>query len=91
MVSSEALQLVSTAAVAVAVLSGGLFVTFTLLVHVGLAGRLGAAVMGADADHPTGRWAAWLARLFLAVCTTAGLVALVADHPAVWRLAPGAQ
>ncbi len=89
MTSPKSLELVASTAVTLAVLNAALFAVTALLVHSGLAARIGAAVMGADEDQPTDRWASWLARLFLAVFTTAGLIALVADHPAVWQLAPG--
>lgn len=73
MISTEASQLVATIAVAVAVVSGAL-AGAACLVNLRLRDRDGGYAL--------------LARQFLAVMTTAGMVALVADHAAVWHLVP---
>lgn len=75
MINPQVLQLLATAAVVVAVLSGALAAA-AHLAHLRLP------------DH-AGGWAL-LARVLLAVMTTAGVVALVADHPEVWHLVLGA-
>jgi hypothetical protein len=74
MINPQAVQLIATAAVVVAVVSGTL-AGAAYLGHLRLADRHGAC--------------ASLSRMLLAVMTTAGLVALVADHPGVWQLALG--